>query len=88
MSLVRFRSAAALALCSAIVLLAGAGDAQAQQKKITRLGNPGTRITAPVKDTAALQKTFATKRNQAAISARARQSRPDGIDAAGDRRHR
>jgi hypothetical protein len=68
MSLVRFRSAAALALCSALVFVAGAGDAQAQQKKITRLGSPGTRITAPIKDTAALQKTFATKRNQASIS--------------------
>jgi hypothetical protein len=50
-----------------MVLVAGASDAQAQQKRITRLGNPGTRITAPIKDTAALQKTFATRRNQAAI---------------------
>jgi len=68
MTLVRTRRAAALTLCSALAVLAGAGEAQAQQKKITRLGSPATRLTAPIRDTAALQKTFGSKQNQAAIS--------------------
>jgi hypothetical protein len=55
------------ALVAAVALLVGATDAYAQ-RKITRLGNPATRLTAPIKDTAALQKTFTNKRNQTAIS--------------------
>jgi len=55
------------ALVAAAVLLGGATDTYAQ-KKITRLGNPGTRFTAPIKDTAALQKTFTNKRTQTNVS--------------------
>ena len=54
-------------LVAAVALLAGATDAYAQ-RKITRLGNPATRLTAPIKDTAALQKTFANKRTQTIFS--------------------
>jgi hypothetical protein len=52
---------------AASVLVFGPTDAHAQTK-ITRLGSPSTRFTAPIRDTAALQKTFATRRNQTAIS--------------------
>jgi hypothetical protein len=54
------------ALVAAVALL-GATDAYAQ-RKITRLGSPATRLTAPIRDTAALQRTFTNKRNQTNIS--------------------
>jgi hypothetical protein len=56
------------AVAVVVSLLAAAGDAAAQQHKMTRLGNPGTRITAPISNTAGLQKTFTVPRNQAALS--------------------
>ena len=66
----KFRSHGMVTAVAVVVvgLLAAAGDAVAQPHKMTRLGNPATRITAPISDTAGLQKTFTIPRNQAALS--------------------
>jgi hypothetical protein len=53
---------------AAIVFFAATTDALAQ-RKITRLGSPATRFTAPIANTAALKKTFAAKSNQANVAA-------------------
>ena len=60
------RTGAAIGLIAAVAVLATTTNAFAQ-KQMTKLGNPATRVTAPIKDAAALQKAFANKRTQALI---------------------
>ena len=64
----RMKVGVTLAVAAAVALLAATTDAFAQ-RQMTRLGNPGTRFTPPVSNVAALQKTFKTKANQAAVGA-------------------
>jgi hypothetical protein len=64
----RLKVGVTLAAVAAVALLAATTDAFAQ-RQMTRLGNPGTRFTPPISSVAALQKTFKTKSNQAAVGA-------------------
>lgn len=53
---------------AATVSAQGSAAGAAGQKKILRLGNPNTRLTPPMRNVAALKRTFASKRNQTAVS--------------------
>src|SRR5512139_595959 len=64
----RRRAVLSLALAAAAVLSVAAGDAYAQ-RKITALGNPATRFTPPIANTAALKKTFTAKAHQDNVAA-------------------
>ena len=64
----RIHAGVVLALGVAAVVLGGATDAYAQ-RKMTRLGSPDTRFTAPIANAAGLKKTFAAKTHQADVAA-------------------
>ena len=64
----RIHAGVTLALVVAAVVLGGATDAYAQ-RKMTRLGSPDTRFTAPIANAAGLKKTFAAKTHQADVAA-------------------
>ena len=64
----RIQAGVMLALVVAAVVLGGATDAYAQ-RKMTRLGSPDTRFTAPIASAAGLKKTFAAKSHQANVAA-------------------
>ena len=64
----RIQAGVMFALGVTAVLVGGATDAYAQ-RKITRLGSPDTRFTAPIANAAGLKKTFAAKANQANVAA-------------------
>ena len=64
----RLKVGVTLAVVAVFALLAVTTDAFAQ-RQMTLLGSPGTRFTPPISSGAALQKTFKTKANQAAVSA-------------------
>ena len=63
----RVHAGVMLALVAAVVF-GGATDAYAQ-RKMTRLGSPDTRFTAPIANAAGLKKTFAAKTHQADVAA-------------------
>ena len=64
----RSRAVLSLVLAALALLCVAAGEAYAQ-RKITKLGNPSTRFTAPIASAAGLKKTFAAKTNQTNVAA-------------------